>query len=173
MIVMSIGVGQLIARTGRCKGFMVAGTLVMLAGFFLLTRMHYGSSQHGLTLAMIIVGLGLGSALQTYVLVVQNSVTSRDLGVATAATRFFRSAGGTIGIAVLGSSMVYSGGYWPTGPNDSFDLEEAQLATCELVITKLGLAVGMRVLDVGCGWGTFIIRAARVSGVHAIGVTLS
>jgi cyclopropane fatty-acyl-phospholipid synthase-like methyltransferase len=129
MIVMSIGVGLLITRTGRYKGFMVAGTLVMLAGFFLLTRMHYGSSQLRLTLAMIIVGLGVGSA------------------------------------------MVYSGGYWPTGPNDSFDLEQAQLATCELVITKLGLAEAMRVLDVG--WGTSVIRAARIFGVHAIGVTLS
>ena len=105
MIVMSIGVGLLITKTGRYKGFMVAGTLVMLAGFFLLTRMHYGSSQLDLTLAMIVVGLGLGSAMQTYVLVVQNSVAHRDLGVATAATQFFRSAGGTIGIAVLGTIM--------------------------------------------------------------------
>src|SRR5665647_817072 len=105
MIVMSIGVGLLITKTGRYKGFMVAGTLVMLAGFFLLTRMHYGSSQLDLTLAMIVVGLGLGSAMQTYVLVVQNSVAHRDLGVATAATQFFRSAGGTIGIAILGTIM--------------------------------------------------------------------
>jgi len=105
MVVMSIVVGLLITKTGRYKGFMVAGTLVMLAGFFLLTRMHYGSSQLDLTLAMIVVGLGLGSAMQTYVLVVQNSVAHRDLGVATAATQFFRSAGGTIGIAVLGTIM--------------------------------------------------------------------
>lgn len=105
MVVMSIVVGLLITKTGRYKGFMVAGTLVMLAGFFLLTRMHYGSSQLDLTLAMIVVGLGLGSAMQTYVLVVQNSVAHRDLGVATAATQFFRSAGGTIGIAILGTIM--------------------------------------------------------------------
>lgn len=105
MVVMSIVVGLLITKTGRYKGFMVAGTLVMLAGFFLLTRMHYGSSQLDLTLAMIVVGFGLGSAMQTYVLVVQNSVAHRDLGVATAATQFFRSAGGTIGIAVLGTIM--------------------------------------------------------------------
>jgi cyclopropane-fatty-acyl-phospholipid synthase len=74
---------------------------------------------------------------------------------------------------ILGPSMVYSCGYWPTGPSDSFDLEQAQLAKCDLVVRKLGLTQGMRVLDVGCGWGTFVRRAARIPGVHAVGVTLS
>ena len=105
MIVVGILVGLLITKTGCYKPFVVGGTLIMLAGFWLLTRMHYGSSQLQLTAAMIVVGVGLGGAMQTFTLIVQNAVERRDLGVATAATQFFRSAGGTVGIAVLGTIM--------------------------------------------------------------------
>src|ERR671917_345068 len=65
MIVVSIVVGRLITRTGRYKGFMLAGLLVMMGGYFLLTRLGYGSTQADLTLDMIVVGLGLGAVLQT------------------------------------------------------------------------------------------------------------
>jgi EmrB/QacA subfamily drug resistance transporter len=106
MIGMSIVIGLLITRTGRYKEFVLAGVSVMAAGVWLLTRLHYGSTQAQLTVAMVVVGLGLGAAMQTYTLVVQNAVMRRDLGVATAATQFFRSTGGTIGIAVLGTIMT-------------------------------------------------------------------
>lgn len=105
MIVLSILIGMLITRTGKYKAFMVAGTVLMLAGFALLTQLHYGSSYAQLTIAMIVLGLGLGATMQTYTLVVQNTSDRADLGVATSATQFFRSAGGTVGIAVLGTVM--------------------------------------------------------------------
>lgn len=106
MILVGIVVGMLITRTGRYKPFVVGGSVVMLLGFWLLTRLHYGSSQGELTMAMIVIGVGLGGAMQTFTLVVQNAVDRRDLGVATAATQFFRSTGGTVGIAVLGTVMT-------------------------------------------------------------------
>jgi MFS family permease len=106
MILTSILIGLLITRTGRYKGFMVVGGLVMVAGFVLLARMHYGSTQLQVTLAMIVIGLGLGASMQTYTLVVQNTVARADLGVATSAVQFFRSVGGTVGIAVLGTIMT-------------------------------------------------------------------
>lgn len=106
MIVLSILVGQLITRTGRYKAFMVAGTVLMVAGFVLLTQLHHGSSYLQLVVAMVVLGLGLGATMQTYTLVVQNTSEQRDLGVATSATQFFRSAGGTVGIAVLGTVMA-------------------------------------------------------------------
>ncbi|MFE8962863.1 class I SAM-dependent methyltransferase [Streptomyces iakyrus] len=71
---------------------------------------------------------------------------------------------------VLGPSMVYSCAYWPT-PDST--LEEAQRDKLELVCRKLGLRPGLRLLDVGCGWGSMAIHAAREHGVSVVGVTLS
>lgn len=81
---------------------------------------------------------------------------------------------------VLGPSMVYSCAVWPPDgagqsanakPEDGLDA--AQEAKLDLVCRKLGLGPGMRVLDVGCGWGSFAIHAAARYGVSVVGVTLS
>jgi EmrB/QacA subfamily drug resistance transporter len=106
MIVVSIIVGRLITRTGRYKEFMLAGLLIMAGGYFLLTRLEYGSTQMDLTLDMIVVGLGLGAVLQTYMLVVQNATTREDLGVATSTTQLSRSLGATLGTALFGTIMT-------------------------------------------------------------------
>ena len=74
---------------------------------------------------------------------------------------------------VLGASMTYSCAYYEQEPGPAFDLEDAQQAKCDLVARKLGLKPGMRVLDVGCGWGAFVCNAARNYGVEAVGITLS
>ncbi len=71
---------------------------------------------------------------------------------------------------LLGPTMTYSCAYWPPGTES---LEAAQEGKCELVARKLDLRGGMRVLDVGCGWGTFAIHAAKHHGAHVVGVTLS
>ncbi|MGW1625685.1 class I SAM-dependent methyltransferase [Streptomyces sp. NPDC002172] len=70
---------------------------------------------------------------------------------------------------VLGPSMVYSCAYWEDGGT----LETAQRDKLELVSAKLGLRPGQRLLDVGCGWGSMAIHAAREHGVSVVGVTLS
>ncbi|MDO5737506.1 MAG: class I SAM-dependent methyltransferase, partial [Propionibacteriaceae bacterium] len=74
---------------------------------------------------------------------------------------------------VLGPSMVYSCAYYEQEPDATYDLDDAQRSKLDHVARKLGLQEGMRVLDVGCGWGSFVIHAAREYGVHAVGVTLS
>lgn len=71
---------------------------------------------------------------------------------------------------VLGPSLVYSCAVW-TDP--SISLERAQANKLELVCHKLGLRPGMRLLDVGCGWGSMAIHAAQHHGVEAVGITLS
>lgn len=71
---------------------------------------------------------------------------------------------------VLGPSMAYTCAVFPSG---DASLEEAQRAKFDLVARKLGLAPGMRLLDVGCGWGGMVIHAAREYGVKVLGVTLS
>ncbi|MET1064996.1 MAG: class I SAM-dependent methyltransferase [Arthrobacter sp.] len=71
---------------------------------------------------------------------------------------------------VLGPSMVYSCAVWE---DERTGLDAAQDAKNDLVCRKLGLEPGMRVLDVGCGWGSFALRAAQSYGVEVVGVTLS
>jgi cyclopropane-fatty-acyl-phospholipid synthase len=71
---------------------------------------------------------------------------------------------------VLGPSMTYSCAVFPASDTT---LEAAQSTKYELVARKLGLRAGMRLLDVGCGWGGMVIHAAREHGVRAVGVTLS
>ncbi|OKK16699.1 cyclopropane-fatty-acyl-phospholipid synthase [Streptomyces sp. CB00455] len=70
---------------------------------------------------------------------------------------------------VLGPSMVYSCAYWSPGST----LEEAQRDKLDLVCRKLALAPGTRLLDVGCGWGSMALHAAREYGVRVTGITLS
>jgi hypothetical protein len=106
MILVSILVGRLITYTGRYKGFVLAGILIMGLGYYMLTRLEYGSTQTQLTLAMIVVGLGLGAVLQTYTLIVQNATSRSDLGVATATTQLSRSIGATLGTAIFGTIMT-------------------------------------------------------------------
>ncbi|WP_406268866.1 cyclopropane-fatty-acyl-phospholipid synthase family protein [Streptomyces sp. NBC_00191] len=70
---------------------------------------------------------------------------------------------------VLGPSMVYSCAYWQDGGT----LEDAQRDKLDLVCRKLGLKEGDRLLDVGCGWGSMAMHAAREYGVQVTGITLS
>ncbi|MFJ7130280.1 class I SAM-dependent methyltransferase [Streptomyces sp. NPDC098101] len=70
---------------------------------------------------------------------------------------------------VLGPSMVYSCAYWTPGGT----LEEAQRDKLDLVARKLDLKEGDRLLDVGCGWGSMALHAAREYGARVVGVTLS
>jgi cyclopropane-fatty-acyl-phospholipid synthase len=70
----------------------------------------------------------------------------------------------------LDRSMTYSCAYWAGGATT---LEEAQEAKLELVCKKLRLSEGERLLDVGCGWGSFVIHAAVRHGVRAVGITLA
>jgi cyclopropane-fatty-acyl-phospholipid synthase len=71
---------------------------------------------------------------------------------------------------LLGPSMVYSCAYFDS-PEDS--LEAAQERKLDLICRKLSLRPGDRLLDIGCGWGSLVVRAAAQYGADAIGVTLS
>ncbi|MEY9847457.1 cyclopropane-fatty-acyl-phospholipid synthase [Streptacidiphilus sp. BW17] len=74
---------------------------------------------------------------------------------------------------VLGPSLVYSCAYWPPGTTT---LEAAQEAKLDLICRKLGLhqlGEDARLLDVGCGWGSMLLHAARHYGISGVGVTLS
>src|SRR5690625_7800815 len=78
-------------------------------------------------LAMVVLGIGLGGTMSTYVLVVQNTARPKDLGIATSATQFFRSAGATVGIAVFGTIWT-SGGGEKSAPHPPARTEDAEPA---------------------------------------------
>jgi cyclopropane-fatty-acyl-phospholipid synthase len=95
-----------------------------------------------------------------------------------AAVRHHYNVGNDFFKLFLDETMTYSCAYWaptthPHRPSGATTLEEAQFAKRELVCRKLGLQAGERVLDVGCGWGSFVIHAAAEHGVRALGVTIS
>ena len=71
--------------------------------------------------------------------------------------------------AMLGPSMAYSCGYWTKAST----LQEAQEAKLDLICRKLRLEPGMRLLDIGCGWGSLMAHAARHYGVVCVGITVS
>lgn len=71
--------------------------------------------------------------------------------------------------AMLDQRMTYTCGYW----KDAQTLDEAQEAKLDLICRKLALKPGMRVLDIGCGWGSFMAYAAEHYGVECVGLTIS
>lgn len=74
--------------------------------------------------------------------------------------------------AMLDSRMVYTCGYW-SGTPAAENLDEAQEAKLDLVCRKVGLKAGDRILDIGCGWGSFAKFAAEKYGASVVGVTVS
>jgi EmrB/QacA subfamily drug resistance transporter len=106
IIFTSIVSGQLISRLGRYKWFPVAGTLIMAIGMILFTGLGVDTPLWRTFIPMIVIGVGLGLAMQPLILAVQNAVDLRDMGVGTSTATFFRSLGGSFGVAALGAIMT-------------------------------------------------------------------
>jgi EmrB/QacA subfamily drug resistance transporter len=106
MVVTSTLTGLLISRTGRYKIPVVLGVSLLAFGLFLLTRMDRGTSYGEVMRNLVAIGAGLGLAMQTFVLVVQNAVGREDMGIATATTQLSRSIGASVGIAILGAILA-------------------------------------------------------------------
>jgi EmrB/QacA subfamily drug resistance transporter len=106
MLVSSIASGQVISRTGHYRSFPIAGTALMTVALAALSTVHADSGM-GFILAMaLLLGLGIGLVMQVLVIAVQNAVDYRDLGIATAGTTLFRSIGGAVGTAALGTVFI-------------------------------------------------------------------
>ena len=107
LVTTSIASGRVITRTGRYKPYPIAGFALTSVGLFLISRLHADSSLVTAGSSMAIAGLGIGMVLQVLVLAVQNAVDRPDLGAATAASAFFRSMGGAVGVAVFGALLSH------------------------------------------------------------------
>lgn len=102
-------------------------------------------------------------AIKARLLNPQTRRRSREVG------RRHYDLGNDLYMAMLGARPMYSCGYW----REAATLDEAQTAKMELVCRKLGLQSGMRVLDIGCGFGEMLAYAAERHGVSGVGVTIS
>ncbi len=103
LLLVSIGSGQIISRTGRYRFWPIAGSALMTLGLFLLSRMGVGTSSLQDSLYMLVLGMGIGGVMQVLVIIVQNAVPHSELGVATSGATFFRSIGGSFGTAIFGA----------------------------------------------------------------------
>jgi EmrB/QacA subfamily drug resistance transporter len=103
LLIAAIGSGRAISKLGRYKVFPVTGTGILIVGMYLLSRLRENSSHLTVAIYMLVVGVALGLVMQVLVLVVQNDVGREDIGVATSTATFFRSVGGSFGIAIFGA----------------------------------------------------------------------
>ena len=107
MVTGAVLAGQALSRLGghyRLQGFV--GVAIMTAGMFLVSRMTAQTGYGRAVLSIVVMGFGLGNTFPVFTIAVQNAVPQSLLGVATSATQFYRSIGGAVGLAVLGSYMA-------------------------------------------------------------------
>ncbi|MBD7956175.1 MFS transporter [Microbacterium sp. Sa4CUA7] len=105
-LIASIGVGALITRSGRWKAFLVTGAVMLIAGATMLATVEYDTDFTLVSIYMFLLGAGVGMTMQNLVLVVQNTAKPEQIGVASSGVTFFRSLGGTAGVAVMGAALA-------------------------------------------------------------------
>jgi EmrB/QacA subfamily drug resistance transporter len=103
LLASSIISGRIVSRIGRYKPFPIAGTAVLAVGMFLFSRLTASTAPWLASVYMLIVGIGIGLVMQVLVLVVQNDARRDNIGVATSTATFFRSVGGSFGVAIFGT----------------------------------------------------------------------
>ena len=105
MLVGSTVVGRLMSRSGRYKVFPILGTVIAGGGVVELAMLTVHSGRAAVSVAMGIVGFGIGGAMPVINVAVQNTAPLADMGAATAAVNFFRSLGSAFGVAIFGTVM--------------------------------------------------------------------
>jgi len=105
LLLSSIGVGAMVTRYGKWKPYLIVGSVLLIAGSYLLSTIHYDTDFFLVSVYMFLLGAGVGMTMQNLVLVVQNSTRPEEIGVASSGVTFFRSLGGTIGVSVMGAAL--------------------------------------------------------------------
>ncbi|MBI2320899.1 MAG: MFS transporter [Chloroflexi bacterium] len=106
MVLGTVVGGQLLSRWGRYRLIALGGLGLMWAGMLLLTRIGVRPEAGSLVQAVAVAGFGLGVTMPLFIIVVQNALPYTMLGTVTSSVQFFRSIGGTLGVAVMGSLLV-------------------------------------------------------------------
>jgi EmrB/QacA subfamily drug resistance transporter len=103
LLTASILSGRWISNHGRYRWFPISGTAILAVGMTLLTQLGVHTPFFVAAVYMVVIGVGIGLVMQVLVLVVQNDAPPGDLGAATSTAQFFRSIGGSVGVAVFGA----------------------------------------------------------------------
>ncbi|WP_327430640.1 MDR family MFS transporter [Streptomyces sp. NBC_01236] len=103
MLAVSMVAGRVTTNSGRYKVFPLAGSVLMIVGLFLLAQMDTGTTRLTSGLYMAVLGAGMGCLMQITMLVAQNSVEMKDMGVASSSTTLFRTLGSSFGVAIMGA----------------------------------------------------------------------
>jgi EmrB/QacA subfamily drug resistance transporter len=103
MLVTSMVAGRVTTSTGRYKVFPIAGGALMIVGLYLLSLMDTGTTRFTSGVYMAVLGLGMGCLMQITMLVAQNSVEMKDMGVASSSTTLVRTLGSSFGVAIMGA----------------------------------------------------------------------
>lgn len=103
MLAVMIGTGQITTRTGHYRSFPIIGGAVMTAGMLVMLALSVHTGTATASALTALVGIGMGFLMQNTLLITQNSVRLRDIGMASGATTLFRTLGGSLGVALLGS----------------------------------------------------------------------
>ncbi|WP_425865033.1 MDR family MFS transporter [Arthrobacter sp. TWP1-1] len=135
LLIISTIAGALISKHGKWKAIMVIGSVLQLVGLFMLGTIHFNTNFILVSLYMFILGAGLGMVMQNLVLIVQNAVTPKEIGVASSGIAFFRSLGGTIGVSVLGALMG-------TKVADLIGSKAAEMQSALAALGEKGQAIG-------------------------------
>ena len=108
LLIASIVIGGLVTRHGHWKPYLIVGGVLLIAGSYLLSTIHYDTNFVLVSLYMFLLGAGVGMTMQNLVLIVQNTAKPSEIGVASSGVTFFRSLGGTIGVSVMGAALASS-----------------------------------------------------------------
>ncbi|MFJ4713286.1 MDR family MFS transporter [Streptomyces sp. NPDC088785] len=103
MMIVSLVAGRVTTSTGKYKVFPIVGTVLMITGLFLLAQMDTGTSRFTSGVYMAVLGAGMGCLMQITMLVAQNSVEMKDMGVASSSATLFRTLGSSFGVAIMGA----------------------------------------------------------------------
>jgi len=126
LLLSSVIIGALITRFGKWKMYLILGGVLLIAGSYTLSTIHYDTNFVLVSLYMFLLGAGVGMTMQNLVLVVQNTTEPAQMGVASSGVTFFRSLGGTIGVSVMGAALA---------------ARVSSLMTSDDVMAKLGAAL--------------------------------
>ncbi|MFE7846625.1 MDR family MFS transporter [Microbacterium sp. NPDC057407] len=135
LLLASVVIGGLVTRHGHWKPYLVVGGVLLIAGSFLLSTIHYDTNFALVSLYMFLLGAGVGMTMQNLVLIVQNTADPSEIGVASSGVTFFRSLGGTIGVSVMGATLA-------TSAADLFLDRKDAIGTALMKLGQEGAAIG-------------------------------